>query len=588
MKTKTKTRILAWLVSACMLAAIIPAMPAEYASAATGATYVYDFTGVVSSDHALVSGVTEAGTETHTTDTTYDSYDETGKNWYVSDAAITLNATGESSSFVRIRSTDLYLNMRAKASGYVDVKVNVEKAGLYNISSAIQHTYGSAAGQVSISIVDSDIGTSTYDAGTMSVNLSDSAVYLEKAEYTVRYSVTGRASTTGSSNAAKLFVYSLTLTEVIPEIVASNAYPTAMQIGKTAKLNVTGVTLGEDSYEADVAVVSSVEDVISVGEDGTLTALAAGSSEITVTATYNEGETVSEKYGITVREPEVSGTYVYYMTGHMPDGSEALKDAIGKSFSTLSQSWELESFTGGTDVVRDSTLSNTNGVSILMRGNDKGTATLKIQVPTEGWYALSANVYESYDKNGNVATTSYSLNDGADKVLASCDNIAKGNNENAKADNVVYLKANTDYDFVFHAETGAGASRQTSYLKNIKLTSIPASEIFGETYAYVKDGTVYFIGGLNTIDGYSEVGFEVWVNGTQENDIKTSEVYKSFTVGTEITKTSTDFGVGEGGYIFITEKPDLNTNDVVTIRPYIKDANKKYYHDEDFILKLTI
>lgn len=598
MKTKTKTRVLSWIVSICLIAAIIPAIPAEYASAATGATYVYSFKDpTLASNIYLVDGndITTVNTPLKVTEAVkapYDSYEEISAlnsataKWYLADASLSLSKTDATKSRITFSNGSFYLVSRASSIGYIDVVVKVEKSAWYNISSDVRQESGSTASTASVAFVGK--GISKTAGNTKARETLDFGMhYLNAGDYTVRYTLKGNAGTSGSANESCFYVYDLTLAEEVPEIDASNAYPTAMQIDDTAKLDVTGVTLGADNYDATVEVASSAENVISVGEEGTLTALAAGSSVITVTATYDTDKTATATYVITVREPEAEGVYAYYMTGQMPDDSGLLKDIIGSSFDTLSQSWKLESFTGGTDEVRDSVFTNTNGVGILMRGNDTGTATLKIQVPAEGWYALTASVYES----SALATTLYSLNDGAGKVLASCDNIATGNNKNAKADNVVYLKANIDYDFVFHAETGSGASKQTCYLKNIKLTSIPASEIFGDTYAYVKDGTVYFIGGLNTIEGYSEVGFEVTVDGEKADDINTSEVYKSFTVttsGDPVTRNASDFGT-DCEYIFITEKTGLAAGDVVIVKPYIKDATgTKHYHDEDFNLKLTI
>lgn len=584
MKTKTKTRILAWIASVCMVAALIPAMPAEYASAATGATYVYNFVGMVDSDVTYYNPGAAGKSEFTANETLEYTKSKGSAPWqpyYANvgkDCKVALTAVNGIQTYTRNgRNAMIYLDIAVENSDWYTMQVEFNNSygndGSYHFSIYEGKQTDPLDGNALLftNSFDNDKGTHTVDLNNAS------PVYLNsEKKYTVVIKAQGDSTSKGP-----FYTYSLTLTQQLPEIAATNAYPTAMQIGDTTKLDVTAVTLGDDNIDADVAVESSKEDVISVAEDGTLTALKAGTSTITVTATYNTDKTATEIYVITVREPEVSGTYVYYMTGQRADDKGILKDIIGSSFDTLSCSWKLESFTGGADEVRDSTFTNTNGVGILMRGNDKGTATLKIQAPAEGWYALSANVYESSDK----ATTAYSLVDAEGKTLASCDSIETKVNKDAKADNVVYLKANTDYDFVFYAETGSGASKQTSYLKNIKLTSIPVSEIFGDTYAYVKDEKVYFIGALKTIEGYSEVGFEVWVNGEQADDIHTDKVYKSFTVG-EISKNAADFGAGDNGYIFITEK-DVSSGDVIKIRPYISNGSVKTYHDEDFVLKYT-
>ena len=108
---------------------------------------------------------------------------------------------------------------------------------------------------------------------------------------------------------------------------------------------------------------------------------------------------------------------------------------------------------------------------------------------------------------------------------------------------------------------------------------IPASDIFGDTYAYVKDSKVYFIGGLKTIDG-SAVGFDVSINDGESFEATTDKVYKSLSVGTSITKSAADFGVGEDGYIFITETDKLEKGNIVKIKPFIVKNGQKVYHGE--------
>ena len=114
---------------------------------------------------------------------------------------------------------------------------------------------------------------------------------------------------------------------------------------------------------------------------------------------------------------------------------------------------------------------------------------------------------------------------------------------------------------------------------------VPANDaIFGNTYAYVKDGTVYFIGGLKNIDG-SEVGFEVTVNGNKIDDITTEQVYKSFTVNDETVNAEE----WDSEYIFITSTTELEADDEVTVVPFIvKDGVKVYHAGLGEQLKLTI
>lgn len=113
---------------------------------------------------------------------------------------------------------------------------------------------------------------------------------------------------------------------------------------------------------------------------------------------------------------------------------------------------------------------------------------------------------------------------------------------------------------------------------------IPESDVFGSVYAYVKDGTVYFLGGLKAIEGYTEVGFEVTVNGEKVDDIKTSEVFKSFKVKDQ-TVNASDWA---SSYIFITSTDELNAGDKVVVKPYVSNGTAKIYHEGLGALELDI
>lgn len=113
---------------------------------------------------------------------------------------------------------------------------------------------------------------------------------------------------------------------------------------------------------------------------------------------------------------------------------------------------------------------------------------------------------------------------------------------------------------------------------------IPESDVFGSVYAYVKDDTVYFLGGLKAIEGYTEVGFEVTVNGEKVDDIKTSEVFKSFKVKDQ-TVNASDWA---SSYIFITSTDELNAGDKVVVKPYVSNGTAKIYHEGLGALELDI
>ena len=110
---------------------------------------------------------------------------------------------------------------------------------------------------------------------------------------------------------------------------------------------------------------------------------------------------------------------------------------------------------------------------------------------------------------------------------------------------------------------------------------IPESDIFGDVYAYVEDDTLYFIGGIekDAIDGYAEVGFEVKVDGEEADDINTTQVYTSFTIGSDTYKATEKFG---SEYVFITKLENVGDASSVTVSPYVKDADGvKTFHVDD-------
>lgn len=231
-----------------------------------------------------------------------------------------------------------------------------------------------------------------------------------------------------------------------------------------------------------------------------------------------------------------------------------------------------------------------SAANFYFRANAGNYITFGVYVPEDGVYS------------GIIKALKLTANYGILDVYV--DNVLKGS-MNTYADSPA-ASVNTDFEFDSTVELTAGlheikiqckentSTASTTYnrIVDLKLSKvaelkaeIPESEIFGDTYAYVKDGTVYFLGGLKVIEGYTEVGFEVSVNGGAAEYISTSEVYEEFAVTAEnVSKSAADW---DSEYIFITSKSGLNAGDVITLKPYVANGEAKTFHGE-LELKLSI
>ncbi len=232
MKGKTTKRVLAWIMSLCMIFGIIPASPYEYkAQAVQGeekSLYTYDFGGLVSANQVLVTAATATvNTPLYATADAKAPFDTAQEiaalkpnsdKWYLSDAGVTLNNSSIATRVkVLVTATGFNMALRSTSLTQIDVKINVEQAGTYDISTDIQHTVPSTASAAKVEFVGEGISYTTHEAENGSVDIASAT--LEAKEYTVRYSLQGRMGATGSSSDASLIVRSLTLAkkaEVVP------------------------------------------------------------------------------------------------------------------------------------------------------------------------------------------------------------------------------------------------------------------------------------------------------------------------------------------------------------------------------------
>ncbi len=139
----------------------------------------------------------------------------------------------------------------------------------------------------------------------------------------------------------------------------------------------------------------------------------------------------------------------------------------------------------------------------------------------------------------------------------------------------IYLNGTDAHTIMFKKVSGTATARINFSSITFTPAAAPAThDVFGEKYAYVykvdNGYAIDFLGGLKAIEGYTDVGFEISVDGAAAQDYSTRYVYKTITVNDE-EMTAEDF---DAEYIFAVTKDDIAASaEKVTITPYIIDAN---------------
>lgn len=600
MKTKNnlKKRIMSFALVMCMVAAFIPAMPAEYAQAA-GETITYDFTGIGTSTKMIVGSTINSEDSAK-----YDSFKDIADlvaasttnsgngSWYVSDASI---ANPGSNSFIRVHSSYIQQKLWAGATGSVKIGITVDETGYYDASTGIA-VYQDGQGKqdltwpVTITVAGKENEIS-FKESTKETATALGVYYLEAGtEYTVVYSMTATVT-------QHLLMYNLKLTPVTSELVVNDeTLPTAMSIGDSADLPTVELKVGTETYPVNVNFTSSNEGVISIG-NGKLTANAAGYALLTATDA-NNAET--GYWGIVVREAATAGEISYRMDGQIHASNKDktfLRDLdIGTEYtdSVYETTWTYE---GYVSEVTTHEMRSDNGLGLKMKsseeGNveDEGTITIKLNVEKAGLYSVAANVAINDTKTTSVKFT---IKDSDSEVLLSKD-LEKGavTSEETELGTVNFTEPGW-YTVEFYAHTsGSTLSTVWNWLKAITLTeqTVTKNDIFGSKYAYIEkadDGTytLNFVGGLNDIN-YAKVGFEI--NGDVQNVAYTTAVYDSLKVNGEVYSASHY----EAEHVFCAEKKGFAPGATVTIKPYVEDADgnrtyHKYSETEDVEFTFTL
>ena len=696
MKTKTNARVLAWLVALCMVFAIIPVMPAEYASAAEGNVLKYDFSKMLSSGNLLLT----PGTESNYGDPdlygtyNYDFPKATGSaEWAIH--SIARSKTNNNGAYVNVFPT--YIRLYTGAGYYIalNLKIKVNQAGEYvPYINNKQWNPGKTTFKVSLykmaadgsfgDLVFTNAAVQANDSG-MGIKLSEAVSLEANTEYGLQFHSTGQKPASGEQNPL-VDIYSFTLAEEVAEITSSEVIPTTMAIGasKTTKFGVS------TDANAEIREVSSNSSDVSVtpNDDGsyTINAVRAGFATITVASDY-----ATKQYNIAVRNAPTG--YTYYFSGILNESVNMYTENAGTNnpdnvpeitFDMTSASnsapWKLwggrrSSNTPGKYVVinpADIAVYNDGGNSAVYIGT-------KMAAEDIGWYTISTDAtFESQNKSnlgkltifcGNplaaILTRQTSIQDvyNVDKPVylpeqeyrfyfesnSSCNMTLKSMTLTPVSESEIALEAqstvplsynvgdaaasvafkvgamtptsvsvtaNTNEAAVATAVSGdtvtftpgtAGTasvtvsatytygtlSKTVSKTYDITVTK-PATEyedatgVFGSKYAYVTrnaDGTydVSFIGGINKLDGFKKVGFEVSI-GSSTYYLAGENVYSSIVVNGE-TKEASHYGAD---YLFVSTVEDLESNKTIKIKPYVVDENNNRVYHEGVELELKI
>lgn len=271
MKTKTNARILAWLLSICLIAGILPAMPASYAQAADVITYNF----IAAADKAggePYSFTDDDGNEiTNVFDNvaTYEVAESLGSDpfeiFYAHSDGAYNNATGCYAGFYKGLGLALRVNPADNNAGStIRMNLKVKESGWYTLSSTVNNATGASFTSLNFALYPNtentiedvtpifDCASQAFFTGKKTPYYNDNkAVYLNKDYiYVGEFSVKPCEYTTKANN---IYIYNLIATPAAaPALAAASEVNAEYTVGDEA----TTV-----SYTVDGAAPSSVSAV---------------------------------------------------------------------------------------------------------------------------------------------------------------------------------------------------------------------------------------------------------------------------------------------------------------------------------------
>ena len=237
-------------------------------------------------------------------------------------------------------------------------------------------------------------------------------------------------------------------------------------------------------------------------------------------------------------------------------------------------------------------------VQIGFRGANTCLA-LDFKVKEAGYYSLDITTLDlsSADFSANAAVTIDEVALG--NVIQKTDSDS-ATSEHAQNGGIIYLSAG-EHTIVFTLQSaGADAYSGNMYFKYMTLTptekpnaepeikgDVDADSAFGTAYAYVeehKDGTfkVTFVGGVDELEGFKAIGYEITVDSGEAAYVESNSVYKSLRIGEDVHNAA-EYG---GEFIFIGSQGNVKAGSKVTAKPYGVDANNnKVFHGVELTLQ---
>jgi len=559
MKTKTNARILAWLLSICLIAGILPAMPANYAQAADG-DLVYNFSAAATNatgGSGLYIFTTPQATEAagqHTAGVFEDvaTYEVT-KSLGSAPFDIFYAYKSRYCQAAFYGNIGLALFTRSGGNGSeIRMNIKVAESGWYTLSTKVNNGIGTTDSTLRLRLyegIENDINeaniivdSSCNPALAISTNyLNDNkAIYLDSTKkYVAHYSSHGAGSRNGN-----FYIYDLTLTRQYPDVSSSEAISTVMAKGASVKTKFD-VTVGGSSMEnVTITEASSSDTAVSISpeSDGsyTIAAVKDGSAAITVKATYGEGTEISKTYYISVRNAPDSANPVYYYSGisnktyyvATVDGPQAKEVEAAQqdvSYATTaaksSSPWTYHGCYISTND-KDNTIT-LNPDNILITSNGAGVAAyIRAQV-TPGWYTIDTD-YDCTNPTQKAKLTAYEYTTKFGNVIYANATSLDQAFDFAKA---IYIPTDI-VCFIYSLESSSGGGKTATLYSTALNAATPALEAASE----VK--TAYTVGDAATTVNFT-VGAMTPSNVTASSD---NAAVTAVASGTGVTFTPVSAG----------------------------------------------
>ena len=412
-----------------MVMSLIPTVFAENDTKLSEIKVVYEFRNIGASNHDTLGN-----------DITKYTYDYSGGFWCGAFA------------HAGYPSNELYTATMNKSYGMVvryigswgAVKINVPVSGYYNNIKMKMHSIDSSPTELDIYIADIDTElTDSLDLSTttsLAQNVDMSSLYVQNSENTLgeidipisQYIEAGehyiifhnngvKHSDNGKNSQARIYTVTISGGDGLSPVIKNVTVTESLTLGESGKITATASSelsnYSTDAENVTFTYASSDDDVAEVSSDGTISAIAEGSAEITVTATSDSSKathSATRTVTVNVTAPKVETA---------PKTSMWIGDNLdGKNVTVMID---------GEEKTSETLLSEERGLSVkavanapagyVFRGWVRGSAERGVWVSSEPEYtfittthsmltavfeeAADGDVIEYYNENGAYIET---------------------------------------------------------------------------------------------------------------------------------------------------------------------------------------